>query len=166
MRLDLASVVYFIECAGYVKVGVTSGELATRVSELRVGCPFELTVLGSTPGDAALERAIHAELEADWVRGEWFRLCASTLAVIRRYIQPPVAATPAEVPVTSHVGSRVRLHLKRTNRRAGWLADAVGVSHPTMSQWLSGVRTPTTENLHRAAAALGLTMAEFYAEAA
>lgn len=66
--------VYFVSADDRrVKIGVAR-DVQSRVASLQTGCPDPLVVLGTFPGGALLERAIHAALKTEWIRGEWFWL--------------------------------------------------------------------------------------------
>lgn len=65
------SVVYFMLSAPHVKIGVTAN-LAKRVSEIRLGNPRHVRLIGVVAGDAALERALHKRFDEKHDRGEWF----------------------------------------------------------------------------------------------
>lgn len=68
------SVVYFIECAGRIKIGITQN-LKARVSALQTSAPGKLTVIATVPGAAKLERELHGQLHAHRITGEWFTDC-------------------------------------------------------------------------------------------
>ena len=74
--------IYAIACGQYVKVGMTYGSVEKRMEALQVGSPIHMKVLfetsvderqiGATTGE--IESAIHKNLEAVRVRGEWFQI--------------------------------------------------------------------------------------------
>jgi hypothetical protein len=66
------SSVYFIQSGdtARVKIGVT--QYPRRLLELQIGNPDELFVVAKFPGDSALEEYLHAQFDADRLRGEWF----------------------------------------------------------------------------------------------
>jgi hypothetical protein len=66
--------VYFIrgEGTGLVKIGVAD-DPRTRLRDLSIGSPVALTLLGQTPGNEAIERALHKRFAALRAHGEWFR---------------------------------------------------------------------------------------------
>lgn len=43
------------------------------MSQLQVGCPLELRLVGILPGGRSEEKALHRKLLAYRVRGEWYR---------------------------------------------------------------------------------------------
>lgn len=69
--------VYFIQHGGpegAIKIGTTSGNPHARLRALQTGAPEPLRLLAAVPGDARLERELHAKFEALRTRegGEWF----------------------------------------------------------------------------------------------
>lgn len=77
--------VYFIQSGrgGPIKVGVAADPRA-RLGQLQVGNPKRLRLLGSIPGDASIESAIHRELDGDRVGGEWFKATARVRSAVKR----------------------------------------------------------------------------------
>ena len=71
--------IYFIRCQKYVKIGYAK-DVSKRLSELQVGCPFELQIMSVIPGTPALERRFHEVLRDFHIRGEWF-LCNTSSPV-------------------------------------------------------------------------------------
>ena len=65
------SFVYFIECDGYIKVGLAK-DVVSRISLLQVGCPHTMRLLGFIPGTRETERDLHKRLAEFHHRGEWF----------------------------------------------------------------------------------------------
>jgi hypothetical protein len=68
--------VYFISSEdddGYpVKIGVTSGFMEDRLSQMQCGNPHQLTCMTVFDGQAWMERKIHEWLDGTRVRGEWY----------------------------------------------------------------------------------------------
>ena len=83
-RVAIGSVVYFIRCGDFVKVGYATN-VVRRVAELQTGNPHELELLGVIPGGASEERTLHALLAAEHHRGEWFRISGDTIPTLRAY---------------------------------------------------------------------------------
>ncbi|MFK0045522.1 GIY-YIG nuclease family protein [Streptomyces sp. NPDC090741] len=79
-RLRHASVVYFVEREGYVKIGTTTS-LKQRLPNLADGSCLmpdgvsrgPVTLLATTLGDRETESAYHRRFQRQRVRGEWFR---------------------------------------------------------------------------------------------
>jgi Meiotically up-regulated gene 113 len=87
--------VYFVkaEKIGLVKIGVAKNVRA-RLSELQVGSPDRLLLLGFIQGDEATERRLHALFREKHVIGEWFALDAEDLADIEMVTLPPAQSRP------------------------------------------------------------------------
>lgn len=60
------------------------------------------------------------------------------------------------------IGRRIANWLEVLELPQAELARRVGVTPPSVSEWLSGRTTPRTEHLVAVASALGLTMTEFF----
>lgn len=63
--------VYFIRQGAYVKIG-TARNVAKRFSEMQVGSPHKLILLGVIPGDRIIEKWVHTRVKTGRIRGEWF----------------------------------------------------------------------------------------------
>lgn len=65
-----------------VKVGrTTTRNLKQRLAALQTGCAFELSVLGTFPGDSVTEKQIHI-LCSSWrahLHGEWFKFTSDQI---------------------------------------------------------------------------------------
>ena len=74
---------YLIGVHDYVKVGIANS-VRLRLTELQVGCPYELSVLASFPTNNAQrdERRLHRRWTAYATRGEWFRVPYAELALV------------------------------------------------------------------------------------
>lgn len=71
----LATRIYFIkDPRGFVKIGITSGPVFARLSELQVGNPTALRIMGTAVGSRTQEQALHEKYKTLRVRGEWFKL--------------------------------------------------------------------------------------------
>lgn len=70
-------VIYFLEVQHgekHIKIGrVQAGGLAARLSGIRTGCPYEITLIATVKGGKDEEAALHKKFKADRLRGEWFR---------------------------------------------------------------------------------------------
>lgn len=73
--------VYFIYCAGRVKIG-RAVDVKQRLSSISTGSPFRPTMLLAVSASLSGEREIHARFAEDRVHREWFRLSD----YLRRYI--------------------------------------------------------------------------------
>lgn len=73
--------VYFLYCAGRVKIGKANA-VNQRVSEYATGCPFQPIVLLAISGTRWSEGELHTRFAEDRRHREWFRLSDH----LRRYI--------------------------------------------------------------------------------
>lgn len=71
------------ERTGLLKVGTTAN-LDRRLAELSRLTKGAVTLVARLPGDAQLERHLHALCAADLVAGEWFRPGAAVLALVEK----------------------------------------------------------------------------------
>lgn len=75
--------VYFIECQGYVKVGVAY-DPAKRIVDLQVGSPFKHKLLKTF--ECINAQKYEAKLHKLWrqfrVQGEWFRVPSDLLKLV------------------------------------------------------------------------------------
>jgi hypothetical protein len=78
--------VYFIACGQYVKVGFTSQHVRFRLSAMMTGNPFDMKVIGFSPGGYDLENKFHHRLGRFHHRHEWFHLNAESRKIIRQLI--------------------------------------------------------------------------------
>ncbi len=65
--------VYFLQASigGPIKIG-WSRDVAARVWAMQTGCPFELLVLATMPGEQRQERELHFRFRFAAIDGEWF----------------------------------------------------------------------------------------------
>lgn len=75
--------VYVILCQSFVKIGI-SDRPDKRLMEMQVGCPFELKVIARYPSPNAKhdESRLHDLLVKFHVRGEWFKIPDSLIAMM------------------------------------------------------------------------------------
>lgn len=66
------SFVYFLTDGVDIKIG-RSARPNSRLSDLQIGHPAKLTLLGTMPGGTALEGALHTLFDASKIRGEWYK---------------------------------------------------------------------------------------------
>jgi hypothetical protein len=89
-----ASSVYFIECAGRIKVGYSTN-VGRRVRDLATAAPSAVALLGDIAGGLQAEAAIHRRLDAHRLNGEWFLDCPEVREVIADLMQHGVSAVGA-----------------------------------------------------------------------
>ena len=88
-RLRHASVVYFVERAGFIKIGTTTSLRSRLVSLAQGGCKMPegveagpVKLLAFTPGDRRVESRYHLQFDKQRVEGEWFRPNKALLRLI------------------------------------------------------------------------------------
>lgn len=94
--------VYFIQAGeGPVKIGWAL-DPKKRLAELQTGCPSELRLIGTWPGDRELEKSAHQHFAEHRLRGEWFRPTRDVLAassMLEGYRPRAVEPRPTEADV-------------------------------------------------------------------
>ncbi len=82
-RVTASPLVYVVrsERSGLLKIGTTT-DLNRRLRELSRLCRGAVSLLTTLPGDAQLERRLHALCAADAVAGEWFRPSESVMGLV------------------------------------------------------------------------------------
>lgn len=80
------------EDTGLVKIGVTSNSLKARLSQIQVGSPELLVILGCVRGTSGTEQRIHEILGMHRMRGEWFHR-EPALALFDRFNYQPQFGT-------------------------------------------------------------------------
>jgi hypothetical protein len=83
---DRSSLVYFIDCGRYTKVGTTF-DIRNRMSGIETHNPFEISLWGLIRGNRPLESQLHVELGAYRKRNEWFELDAEARTAIRSWLK-------------------------------------------------------------------------------
>lgn len=80
--------VYFVQDAdGAIKVGRTTvGRLSTRLANLQIGNPRELTLLGTFNGGPVEECELLDAFDRDRIRGEWHRPTAALIETVAALI--------------------------------------------------------------------------------
>lgn len=74
---------YAIAVGDYVKIG-KAADVASRLRELQVGCPFWYELVAVLPGGYGTETLLHRWLSARAVRNEWFEMPHEVEIVLRR----------------------------------------------------------------------------------
>jgi len=83
----LGRIVYFIYCAGRVKIGHT-GDLHGRLKQLAIHSPAPLTAVLVVKGGREVEQELHDRFAADRLHGEWFRLSDPLRGLLRNRLCP------------------------------------------------------------------------------
>ena len=148
---DPGGTMYAIGVVGtsYVKIGKTTVPVERRLQALQIGQPLPLQILATVPVEANLhriEKQVHAFLEAEWRRGEWFDLpmdLATLEALIVRAVAY-LAAQEDQAPVsdraakTQAMGERVRRVRRAQDVTQERLAELSGLNVITISRLEKG----------------------------
>ncbi len=149
-----------------VKIGCTTTTVASRLKGLQTGQPFLLDLVAAVNVESdvqRIERQVHAFLEAQRRRGEWFEVVmdeATLQALIVRAIQSLVAE--AQKGEDSPLDMRQFGRRLRAARRAAQLSQAeLGERMRANRSWISGLETDqqttlSAATLVRCAEALGV----------
>ena len=84
--------VYIIETDKYIKIGVTTEGIKTRLKSLQTGCPTKIKIIYQTcliPHYKRVEKVLHKKLFLLKTHGEWFHSCCLDVALqtIKKYEQ-------------------------------------------------------------------------------
>lgn len=79
--------VYFLYCAGHVKIGVARSILR-RMKELQIGAPWKAQIILLIPGGRKTESFLHFVFQEHRVRGEWFKLAEPIREAIKELAPP------------------------------------------------------------------------------
>ena len=71
--------IYFIQCGQFIKIGKANYP-ERRLLELQIGCPYDLTLLATLPGDEREELYFHRLFVDRRHKGEWFALTGDEIA--------------------------------------------------------------------------------------
>lgn len=85
-ELPREDVVYFLRCAGAIKIGTTN-HLHRRICEINTSLPEDGELLGTLPGGRSVERRVHRILTAFHKRGEWYSDCPEVREAIIGYLR-------------------------------------------------------------------------------
>lgn len=80
----MTGTVYFISNSVAIKIGFTT-DLQKRLATLSCGSSYPLEVVCAIEGTHRHERAIHHDLSAFRLNGEWFRDCREVRCAIEQY---------------------------------------------------------------------------------
>lgn len=144
--------IYFVRCGrdGPIKIGHTTNDLASRMSFLQVGCPWQLQALGTMDGDLRDEAELLKAFGHLNLRGEWFHPAPQLMLFIEAKCGPvkvPDTTTEAfaivEPTGDEHWPSIVRSILAQRGWSQTRLAQNLGIKQPVVCRWLSGRNSPT-----------------------
>lgn len=97
--------IYFIRTRHAVKIGYTASAAEARLATLQTGNHEDLTLVATCEGSVEDEAAIHDELSAYWMRGEWFHLSMPVRRLIRQKTGVRVwPAPPTLIDLATHIG--------------------------------------------------------------
>lgn len=107
--------IYFIQCGknGPIKIGVSEDPIE-RLRQLQTANPYELKLLWvhdpKKLGDEITEQGLHAELEHENIRGEWFRPGKDVFEWMATCINETTVSLPgsnSSFEVFEHYGKKV-----------------------------------------------------------
>lgn len=119
--------IYFIQCGddGPIKIGHTKGLAINRLNNLKVYCPYKLTLLFSMQGNTSLEKQIHKELKQYKTTGEWFSPTPEVLNAIEKYKNYKI---PKEQDGSIYLSSGAYLNLRYKIDLDKYIAAELGIS--------------------------------------
>lgn len=86
----LSSIVYIVESAGYIKIGITN-DITKRLSSLKTATPFEVNLIYSCElGEETaydIEQYIHTKYEKFNEKLEWFKLSTAQIEDIKNMLE-------------------------------------------------------------------------------
>jgi transcriptional regulator with XRE-family HTH domain len=138
-------IIYAIGAVGtsWVKIGRTAGPVMQRLKTLQTGQPFPLQVLASLPVETdahRIEKQVHAFLEAERRRGEWFAVEMDTptleALIVRamEYLADHEAADEGDHPLRQILGERIHLARRRSGLSQVQLATRADISPTTLNR--------------------------------
>lgn len=153
--------IYAIGAVGtsWVKIGCTTGPVIKRLQTLQTGQPFPLQVLAAIPVETdahRIERQVHAFLEAERRRGEWFDVpmdMATREALIVRAVaylaaqEAPQDRGEMEQTIGRTLGERVMLSRRRRALSQRDLAAQAQMSPTALNRLERGLQSVSAERL-------------------
>lgn len=113
------------------KIG-TALNPARRVTLLQTGCPFDLELIATRPGDGQLERLMHAAAAAHHVKREWFRFNPAIVELFHsERLEPSIDAGLAPLS-----------RLIRELGGASAVSRELGIPMTTVASWFEKGRMP------------------------
>ncbi len=130
--------VYFLQASigGPIKIG-WSRDVPARVWAMQTGCPFELIVLTTMPGEQRQERELHHRFRSAAIGGEWFHPGHEPLRALITSLGGTVLEARAWDPIADGTNAKKRACMtpRRTSPPTpigGYvkaLREAFGLSH-------------------------------------
>lgn len=71
-KVSRSRVVYFLAAGPFVKIGFTGRSVQSRIDQMKTGCPYEIHLLATIPGDYKKERELHQKFDQHRAHLEWF----------------------------------------------------------------------------------------------
>jgi len=163
--------IYAIGAMGtsWVKIGCTTGPVMKRLQTLQTGQPFPLQVRAAIPVETdahRIERQVHAFLEAERRRGEWFDVPMDTATLEALIVRAVAYLAAQEAPqdrgemeqtIREIVGERVLLLRRRLKLSQPELAQQAGMSVTTLNRVENAHQSLYMEKIVALATALGTT---------
>lgn len=106
---------YFIECAGYVKIGFSIGVLG-RMAEIQAHNPIELRLMGCLRGPINVETQVHVVCNKFHHHREWFRLEPELLEAIKMVSVHPKKLWVPKKPMSDERFLAIWTRLQRNKR--------------------------------------------------
>lgn len=146
--------IYFARCGhdGPIKIGHTIGGIASRISFLQVGCPWQIVVLGTMDGDFASEAALLKKFSHLNMRGEWFHAAEELLSFIGENTAPDDRPVKKSGVVAMFTADSIDDEdwpaiVKQIMDSNGWnqceMGEAMGVHQAMVSKWRTGKHGPS-----------------------
>jgi len=146
--------IYFARCGhdGPIKIGHTIGGIASRISFLQVGCPWQIVVLGTMDGDIATESSLLKKFAHLNMRGEWFYAADELMSFISSSTVPDDRPVQKSRVITAFSASCIDDEnwpaiiseiMGANNWKQCEMADALGVHQAMISKWKSGLHGPS-----------------------
>jgi transcriptional regulator with XRE-family HTH domain len=161
--------IYAIGAVGtsWVKIGRTTAPVMQRLKTLQTGQPFPLQVLASLPVETdvhRIEKQVHAFLEAERRRGEWFAVEMDTptleALIVRavEYLADHEAADEGDHPLRQILGERIHLVRRRSGLSQVELATRADISPTTLNRVELGRQKLYVDTLVTLARILGVSV--------
>lgn len=146
--------IYFARCGhdGPIKIGHTIGGIASRISFLQVGCPWQIIVLGTMDGDFTTEASVLKKFSHLNMRGEWFHAADELISFIEQNTAPDERPVKKRGVVAMFSADSIDDEdwpaiIKQIMDANGWnqceMAAELGLHQAMISKWKSGRHGPS-----------------------